>query len=467
MNPRDQPAGGQDSDRHDLLKSNQRHEQERGRDRERRVLLSAVVSFSGKIASTLVMLACVPIAHAHLSQDSFGVWMTLTSLLLLAQFADFGIGNAIVSLISECRNRGDTLAEAEIVSTAAVILSAVALIFGGGFLLLLPLVDWQKSFDITPTDSISLRAALATFAVCIAATVPASIGQKIQWAYQEVYAATYWQIFGNMVVLVLMLIASALSLGLPAMIFATTGGPLLALVSNTLHQFVSRRPLLRPKLSLFRVSAARHLLTAGGYWTVIQTLLFFSTGIDGVFVTWQFGARAMGPYGIMMRVMAGLTVATFFTIPLWPAFADALARNDVKWVTQIFKRVMRTCALVGCATGLAMLIFTRPAVSAWVGPTVTPEMSLVIPFAAWVFVYNVFAGVTALMGNSLLIRKMAQVIAVGAICTLALKYPLSRLLVLPGICWASVIGIGIATICGAIISRRTISGLQAAVPFPI
>lgn len=441
-------------------------EAERAKERERRLLLSVSTSVAARLASVGAMLISVPIAHAHLTLEGFGVWMTLTSLLLIVQFADLGIGNGLVTLISDHQRPEERPWIAAAVSSAAGILVLVALVVALVTIVIAPIVDWPYALKISAQDVYGLQAAIVVFGVCVAATIPVTLGQKIQWGFQESFQANLWQILGSVLVILLMLLAGFFSLGLWAMVLAIAGGPVLALAINTFVQVVIRRPWLRPRLVLASREVARPLLVMGGSWAFYQALLFAATGLDSLFVTRIFGASSMASYGVMMRIMAGLAATILLTVPLWPAFAEALSRRDYSWARRTADRAILICSVVGACSGCMLLFGSQWFARKWVDPSIVPDGRLVIAFSAWVFVYNVFAGVTSLMTNALLMRKMLLITTIGSLLALFLKIPLAHFMGVAGISWASVIGIGGACIAGSVVVRSTLRAKSASNSHP-
>jgi len=388
--------------------------------------------------------------------------MTLTSLLLLVQFADLGIGNGLVTVISDLRGRDETQAISAAVSSAAVIMCLVGLTLVTLSIPLVYFIDWPRAFKTFSLPSAGLDAAALIFAISLSVTIPATIGQKIQWGFQEAYRANIWQMIGNVLVLVMLIFSGKLSLGLWAYVLATSGGPLVALVGSSFEQLVVRRPWLRPHFDLASWILVRRLLGIGGAWGLCQCFLFVATGMDGVFVSRMFGASAMGDYGLMMRMMAGLAVAILLTVPLWPVFSEALARGDLSWAMRTAKRALILCASIGVASAALLLFGSRFIARIWIDRTMVPSIALVVAFSAWVLVYNVFVGITSLMANQLLLRKLMYLTAFGSLISLALKVPLGRTLGLAGICWASVAGIGTSIPIGVYLIRSTIKNAVTA-----
>src|SRR4051812_23716437 len=83
-------------------------------------------------------LITVPLTLHYLGAERYGLWATLSSLIALASFADFGLGNGLLNALSSAHGRDDREAGAREVSTAFILLLAVAATLCVAFLLAYP-----------------------------------------------------------------------------------------------------------------------------------------------------------------------------------------------------------------------------------------------------------------------------------------------------------------------------------------
>lgn len=410
---------------------------------------STLSGLFAKACSVLVMIALVPLATENLSAEGFGIWMTTTSLLMVLQFADFGVGNGLVSILSSHISDSTTKILKTAVSTAAMVLIVTGCIFLLVSVTVLSFVNnWQSVFKVTNIDHSTIKSTLLFFTLFLAASIPAVVGQKILWGFQEVYIANIWQVFGNVLTLILFAIVVFWGGGLIWMVAATVIGPFVALLISSADQLIRRRRWLIPSRKDISREMASRLVRLSAGWTIYQLLFFVATSADGIFVTRIFGAEAMGTYGLMMRMMGGLALALFFTVPLWPVFANAIARNDQVLVKRYFRLSLMICGSIGVLTGALLFLLAKPIARIWVGPDLIPENDLVAAFSFWAFIYNIWAGISSLMGNELMIKRMVFVAGIGSLISIFLKIPLASALGTAGVCWASVIGVGFSSLVG-------------------
>ena len=100
--------------------------QGRSDERHRRVALTAAASALAKVLSVGTALISVPLTLHYLGVERFGMWMTVSSLIAMLAFADFGIANGVLSAVAEAHGRDDRAALQRIVSSGFFMLTGIA-----------------------------------------------------------------------------------------------------------------------------------------------------------------------------------------------------------------------------------------------------------------------------------------------------------------------------------------------------
>src|ERR1700692_3845800 len=52
-------------------------------------------------------LITIPLTVHYLGDERFGLWMTISSVLAMANFADFGIGNGLLNAVADAYGKDD------------------------------------------------------------------------------------------------------------------------------------------------------------------------------------------------------------------------------------------------------------------------------------------------------------------------------------------------------------------------
>lgn len=79
----------------------------RGSERNRRAALTGVAATVARFVQISTSLITVPLTLRYLGNERFGLWMTISSVLAMAAFADFGIGNGVLNTVAKAFGRDD------------------------------------------------------------------------------------------------------------------------------------------------------------------------------------------------------------------------------------------------------------------------------------------------------------------------------------------------------------------------
>ena len=313
----------------------------RAAERHRRVALSAVssgVAWATSVATTLVI---IPVVLHHLGAERYGVFATITAIAGLVGWADFGLGNGLISEVAAAQGRDDSDTTARAVSTAFFALLGLAVLLGVLFAAVYPFVPWESIFNVSGDAATGVGAAAAAFAVGVLLALPLGVVQRAEIGMQEMFVASAWQALGSLLGLAGVIIAVAAGASLPYLVLAVAVAPALALAGNGGDLFLRRRPWLRPSLKRVDQDVAGALLRIGSLFFVLQIAVAVAYESDALVLTQILGPSSVTTYSITMRVFLVVpALAGFVLAPLWPAYGEAISRGDTAWVRQTLRRAV-------------------------------------------------------------------------------------------------------------------------------
>src|ERR1700737_1142079 len=172
--------------------------EDRSRQRYRRAAATAVASVIARGIAIATSLISIPLTLHYLGTDQYGFWVTLTSFTTLLVFADLGIGNGLLNMISEAYGRDDAQGAHRYVSSAFYMLLAVGVVILLAFAATYSIVPWARVFNLTSPAAISEAGpAVMVFLVCFVLNLPLGIVQRVQFGYQQGYLTNAWQAVGR------------------------------------------------------------------------------------------------------------------------------------------------------------------------------------------------------------------------------------------------------------------------------
>lgn len=382
--------------------------------RTRRLLEGAI---SGIVSKGMVLAAnavTIPITIRYLGAESFGIWITISTILSMLLVLDLGVANSLTNFTSQAYATGDQEQASTYSSTAFAILSAVSILLALIAWLVWPYFNWQNLFHLSsssevPTVSRAVAAALGIFLVGL----PAGLAPKILGGYQELRTANLFTAAGSILNLAAVIALVHLHAGLVALVTASSaalvGINLLALAWIwTFH-----KPWLMPKARHIKQHAARSLMQTGTEFFLLQIAGLVVFNSDNLVVTHYAGPSQVASYSIAWRLVGYAAVIQTMIVPaLWPAFSEAFARNDLSWIRDTFRRTMAITMGTAFVFALLFAIAGRTIIRLWAGHAAVPSQTLMLLMCVWILL-------STYMNNTATVLVAAGRTRVQAWCSIA------------------------------------------------
>jgi O-antigen/teichoic acid export membrane protein len=413
----------------------------RAAERHRRVALSSLAGAAARAVTIGSGLLTVPLAVRYLGDERYGLFVTVASLAALVSWADFGIGNGVLTLVSSAHGRGDRDAARAAVSSGFLVLAGTAALLGLLFAVLYPVVPWADIFNVT-TERAQDEAgpAVAVFVACTLAAMPLGVAQRAQLAFQEGFLASLWLAVGSLLALGALLLGSAVGAGLPWLIGAAAGGPAAALLLNALWLFGRQRRWLAPTRRAWKTATARTIVRTGALFLALQVAIAVAYESDALVVASVLGAAKVTVFAVSFKLftIAPILLSFVFT-PLWPAYAEAFAAGDEAWARRTLRRSLTLAVGVSVPLAILLVIAGAPIIHLWAGSDVTPSLGLRLALAIWAVLMSV-GGALAMFLNGLgAMRFQALAALTMMVVNVALSITLTKLIGVSGVTWGSVL----------------------------
>lgn len=432
---------------------------DRSRERYRRAALTSVATLGARGSALASLLVSVPLVIHSVGPESFGVWLTLASILALLGFADLGIGNGLVNAASRA-SADDDASVAAFVASAFYVLAGAAIALGVVFAAAYAFVPWA---DLVNAHSSSVRAEVAHAVAGLVALfllgLPLRVVDRTQTALQDGFYANIWLAFGNVAGLGGLALAVQLEAGLSWLVWAAPAGHLLAAAANSIVFFgVTRRDLF-PWPGLVRRAATSRLAKLGLSFFVLQVAVAVAYQSDAIVVAHVLGPEAVQEYAVPMRLflVPSILIAIALT-PLWPAYSEAIARHDRDWVMSTFRRTLVAATVAGAAAAAALALAAPRLIELWVGDAAEPSSLLIGALAVWLVVMAVTGPVSVFLnGASVLVPQAVGAVAMMA-ANLGLSIALAKAVGVSGVVWGTVAAQIVFFLLPAVYyTRRTVS----------
>jgi len=423
--------------------------------RDRRALLTAATSVLARLVALAVALATVRLTINYLGAARYGLWMTVTSITAFLAFSDFGVGNALINRMSAAFSSGDRANAPREVSSAVTLLGAVGaafLVIGAGLLTILP---WARIYNVSGLAAAEAGPATFALVACFALVLPLGLVQKIQLGFQDGAVSNLWTVVGSALSLALLLVCLAMRLGLPWLVLAVAGGPVIALVLNWTQEFGFSRPWLRPRRDMVDLRIGIRLARTGLLFLGLQLAGTVAFASDNLIAAQVLGPVAVAQYSVTQRVFFVLpALLAVAAVSLWPAYGEALAHSDRRWIRRMLVRSTLLAVGLTALGSLVILVASRSIFDFLVGPALIPPLALTVGFVVWAVLYAFGSVVSMLLNAANVILFQLITAATMAATAIFLKIELSRTIGVAGIIWGTVIAYGLLSVLPTLLYLR-------------
>jgi len=412
----------------------------RSRERHRRALVTAASAIGPKLLTLAILLIGARAVASAVTQDEFGVWLLLITASGLLGFADLGLGNGLLNEVAAANGRDDLGAARRAISSASAALLVLGVVLLGVFLVTLPVVPWSQFLDVRRSSGTAVTAAVGVFAAATALSIIFGAAPRVRLALQSGWVSNLWSAGGGIISLTAVVVAARLGASLPVLVGAALLGAPLVAAADSILLFGFQRSDLRPRREWIHRLEATRLVRHGAMFCFLAVAIAVRFESDVLVISHMLGAAAVPqfalPYRIMMLAPGAVSLVM---IPLWPAFAEAIARGERYWAERTLKQSL-ALAIVGTTVVSALVVAIGPIVLAEVmGSAGAPsrELLLVLGLLACVMSASTVLGVFLSATGQLRIQVAAA--AVAAPANLALSIALVGPLGVLGPAWGTII----------------------------
>ena len=423
-------------------------EEGRSNERHRRIFLTAAASALAKVVSVGTTFVSIPLTLHYLGTERFGLWMTISSVIAMLGFADLGVGNGLLNAISEANGKDDQGAIRRYISSAFVILSSIALVILLVFYLVYPFVPWASFFNVkSPLAIQESGIAVSVFMLCFGLNILGGIVQRTQMGLQMGFVANLWLATGSILGLCAVLLMIQFEMGLPWLVGALAGMPVLMAFLNGILFFGIIKPGLKPKYCFICRKAMKKIARTGLLFLVLQVVVSVGYTSDNIVIARMLGAEAVAQYAVSEKMFSVIPMILGMVLSsLWPAYGEALSRGDGQWIRKTLTKSLKFAFVFSLPLASIMVSFGPSMLSVWVGHEVAPPFLLLLGLGLWKVCEACSAGLAMFLNGMNVIKVQIILSSLFGATSFILKILLVGEIGIAGTVWATVIAFVILTL---------------------
>lgn len=374
---------------------------------QRNVIVGKNIFFSVilKVVNVCCSLLIVPITLDYLEETEYGVWLTLSSMLLWFSFFDIGLGNGLRNYLTKSISEGDYASARVYVSTTYTLFFMIVVLLGILVFMLIPFVSFTKILNVsTLSESALQKIVFVAVLFTLVNFVVKNVGM-VFIALQKYALNDLLITLGNVLALFfifLLSFSSSASLYYVTLIFSVS--PVCVYIISSFIVFRKYKGL-SPSFRYVDFSKTKLLVGKGLSFFVIQlTSCLVIFGASNLFITQYCGPQWVSVYNVAYKYFNILPLAfTLILAPLWSAYTDAYVKGDIEWIRKTFQRTLKIW-LLSIGGAVLMLLFSSCFYTIWIKDMLTIPMVISLVVCVYLCSFNLNNCATYLLNGLNVIR---------------------------------------------------------------
>lgn len=393
-----------------------------GSERSITVKKNIVWSLGIKGISILVSLLLVPMTLGYVSSEIYGVWLTISSILHWLTYMDVGFTLGLKNRLAEALASGDYAKGKSLVSTTYFIMVVIFVPIAILLFAISPFINWCSILNVDSSYQEIILKTIQVLFVFVALQMIVNVFIAVVAAHQKTALSSLFNVIGQVCsLLIIFLMTKLVEPSLLNLAFAYSMMPILIVALSSLFFFKTSMRLVAPSLSSIKLSLIKDLWNLGVKFFIIQIQQIVLYQATNILISHIDGPEAVTQYNIAYKILnIVVMVYTIILNPLWPAYTDAYAKRDYRWMNRIYHRMIRVffilCVMIVIITLTSPLIYRI-----WIGDKVSVPFVLTISISIYTLIHCWDSLQVMLINGVGAVKLQTYVILIG----LLLHIPLS------------------------------------------
>lgn len=366
--------------------------------------------------SILSSLILVPLTLGYVNKELYGIWLTLSSIVIWINFFDIGLTLGLKNKLTEALTTHDYTRGKSLVSTTYFMMLAIFFPISIVAMLLIPFIDWPGLLNVPTMYEKDIWTVLYLLVTFMAIQMFFNVLNTVVSAYQKTAMASLFAMLGQLLsLLVIYILTHIAPPSLVGLAFAISLSPIIILVIFSYILYKGPFKEISPSYKHIDLKQVKDLFNLGLKFFIIQIQVIVLYQSTNIIISHISGPEAVSQYNIAYKYLGISTmVYNIILTPLWPAFTDAYALKDYVWMNRIYKKMCMVYLLVlFCIivlTALSPLIYHL-----WIGDKIEIPFEITL-FISFFLAINSWDALQVYMINGVgAVKLQTNVVLIGLI----------------------------------------------------
>lgn len=351
--------------------------------------------------SILIQLLLVPLTLGYLSTELYGIWLTLSSILIWINFFDVGFTLGLKNKLAEAIAIGDLKRGKALVSTTYFMMIIIFVPLCIILEVILPHINWSTFLNVNQIYNEQLVEVMQVLVICFCLQMIFNVISSILAACQKVALSSAFPVIGNFLALIAIYLLTKFSQpSLLNLALAISYLPIIVYFISSIIFFSGKLKAIRPSFNAIDTSLIKDILNLGVRFFIIQIQLIILYQSTNILISNISSAHEVTIYNIAYKYMSiSIMVLNIILSPMWPAFTDAYAKSDYTWMNTTYKAIIRLFGIQLIAI-IIMAIFSPLVYEIWIGDKVQIPILLTSIIAVYIII-NSFSTLNTILLNGI------------------------------------------------------------------
>lgn len=342
-----------------------------------------------KALAILVSFISVPVLFNYLGKESYGIWVTIASILNWFIVFDFGLGLGLRNKLNESIAFKDFRVAKSLIISSYIIISLITITLFILFLGLNFLFDWNAVLNTTLLDNIEFQDIITVAFAGFCLSFVLQIIYNLFYALHDASKVELLKLSRQTIVFIPILFLTTSKSNFSNLIkvsYINSFLPIIVFVIFTVY-FFKKHQYIFPKLSDFSLSNGLSILKLGGNFFIIKLSKLFLITLIPLLVTKFLGANQTADFNIAYKYLSIVQMIFIIIVnPYWSAVTEKFSIGDFVWIKKSLKRTM-FYSVIGLFLVIFLLLLSPYVLPLWIGEELNLNLTLVWWVALFVGVF--------------------------------------------------------------------------------
>lgn len=377
--------------------------------------------------SIVVQLLLVPLTLGYVSSELYGIWLTLSSVMLWLNFFDVGFTLGLKNKLAETIALGQWDRGKALVSTTYFMMIVIFVPLCVVLEFLVPLIDWAAFLNVNAAYNADIQRAMYVLAACFCLQMIVNVLTAVVSAFQKVALSSAFPVAGNILSLIaIFILTKCCPPSLEVLALAISVMPILVIVVATVILFSSNFRRVSPSVRAIDTVYIKDLFSLGFKFFIIQIQVVVMTQCTNILISNLSGPNDVTAYNIAYKYTSvALMLFNIILSPLWPAFTDAYTRKDYEWMKRIYAKMSKICLL--STIGIVVMVLISSFVyDLWIGSRAEIPLMMTVLVAIYTIIHS-WDSLQVIMINGIgTVKLQSYVTLIGLVFHIPMSFLLGK-----------------------------------------